>query len=285
MTDDGAMATNAASGLPAGATSPPRIVSLVPSLTELLCELGLRDRLVGRTGFCIHPRAALRDVPKVGGTKDVNVERIRALAPTHLVVNVDENEKPTVDALAAFVPDIVVTHPVEVDDNLALIERFGALFDCRAAAARLAERFAGALAELRGRRVRRLPVVYLIWKDPWMTVGADTFIAKMLAEAGMVALSPPADARYPVVTLDWIRASGAAAVLLSSEPYRFGAGHATELAGDLGLPCLTIDGEMTSWYGSRAIDGLHYLLDFRIRLDARLADAGRAAACMHGVTK
>lgn len=279
------MATNAVSGLRADATSPPRIVSLVPSLTELLCELGLRDRLVGRTGFCIHPRAALRDVPKVGGTKDVNVERIRELAPTHLVVNVDENEKPTVDALAAFVPDIVVTHPVEVEDNLALIERFGALFDCRAAAVRLAERFAAALAGLRGCRFRRLPVVYLIWKDPWMTVGADTFIAKMLAEAGMVALSPPADARYPVVTLDWIRASGAAAVLLSSEPYRFGPGHAAELAAGLGLPCLTIDGEMTSWYGSRAIDGLRYLLDFRIRLDARLADAGRAAAGMHGVSK
>lgn len=285
MTDGGAMATNAVSGPPAGATSPPRIVSLVPSLTELLCELGLRDRLVGRTGFCIHPRAALREVPKVGGTKDVNVERIRELAPTHLVVNVDENDKPTVDALAAFVPDIVVTHPVEVEDNLALIERFGALFDCRAAALRLAERFAAALAELRGRRFRRLPVVYLIWKDPWMTVGADTFIAKMLAEAGMAALSPPADARYPVVTLDWIRNSGAAAVLLSSEPYRFRAGHAAELASGLGLPCLTIDGEMTSWYGSRAIDGLRYLLDFRIRLDARLADAGRAAADMHGGSK
>lgn len=143
-----------------------RIVSLVPSLTELLCSLGLRDALVGRTGFCIHPRDALRSVPKVGGTKDVDLDRVRALAPTHLVVNVDENEKPTVDALAADVPEIVVTHPIGVEDNLALIGRFGALFDRRAQAAVLADRFTSALAGLRARRFETLPVVYLIWKDP-----------------------------------------------------------------------------------------------------------------------
>lgn len=249
-----------------------RIVSLVPSLTELLCSLGLRDALVGRTGFCIHPREALRSVPKVGGTKDVDLDRVRALAPTHLVVNVDENEKPTVDALAADVPEIVVTHPIGVEDNLALIGRFGALFDRRAQAAALADRFTSALAGLRARRFEPLPVVYLIWKDPWMTVAPDTFIARMLAEAGMQALSPVGTARYPQVDLDWIRDSGAAAVLLSSEPYRFGERHVAELSAALGGPgrapiCLGIDGEMTSWYGSRAIEGLDYLASFRERLD------------------
>lgn len=263
-----------------------RIVSLVPSLTELLCRLGLRDALVGRTGFCIHPREALREVPKVGGTKDVDIERVRALAPSHLVVNVDENEKPTVEVLSRFVPEVVVTHPIGVEDNLALIGRFGALFDRRPQAAVLADRFASALAGLRARRFAPVPVVYLIWKDPWMTVGPDTFVARMLAEAGLVALSPPGEARYPVVDLDWIRDSGAAAVLLSSEPYRFGERHARELAGALasandaqagvqtgarpGPACLTIDGEMTSWYGSRAIEGLDYLAAFRERLDAAI---------------
>ncbi len=265
--------------------SSPRIVSLVPSLTELLCDLGLREQLVGRTGFCIHPREALRDVPKVGGTKDVKIERVRELAPTHLVVNIDENEKPVVDALAAFVPEVVVTHPIEVEDNLVLIERFGALFERREAAAQLAARFRSALAALRARSFAPLPVVYLIWKDPWMTVGPETFIAKMLAEAGLVALAPPdpashasaGAARYPKIELDWLRDSGVSAVLLSSEPYRFGERHAVELeqalrsAGKGGPVCLTIDGEMTSWYGSRAIEGLGYLLDFRTRLDALLA--------------
>jgi ABC-type Fe3+-hydroxamate transport system substrate-binding protein len=88
-----------------------RIVCLVPSITELLCDLGLAPQLVGRTGFCIHPRESVAAIPKVGGTKDVNIEKIRKLAPTHVVVNIDENEKPTVDLLAEFVPHVVVTHP------------------------------------------------------------------------------------------------------------------------------------------------------------------------------
>ena len=86
------------------AGSDARIVSLVPSVTELLCDLGLASQLVGRTGFCIHPREVVRSIPKVGGTKDVDVDRIRELAPTHLVVNIDENRKETVEELARFVP-------------------------------------------------------------------------------------------------------------------------------------------------------------------------------------
>jgi ABC-type hemin transport system substrate-binding protein len=105
-----------------------RIVSLVPSLTELLFDLGLGERVVGRTGFCVHPRAALRTVPKVGGTKDVKLERIRELAPTHVLVNMDENRRETVDALAAFVPHIVVTHPNTPQDNLNLFGLLGGLF-------------------------------------------------------------------------------------------------------------------------------------------------------------
>jgi hypothetical protein len=276
-----------------------RIVSLVPSLTELLCALDLREALVGRTGFCIHPRELLREVPKVGGTKDVRLERVRELAPTHLVVNVDENEKPTVDALAAFVPEVVVTHPITVEDNRALIERFGALFDRRERAAVLAEQFAEALDALRARRFAPLPVAYLIWKDPWMTVGPDTFIARMLAEAGMQVLSPPMQAgtvagsgaaRYPQLDLQWLRDCGAAAVLLSSEPYRFGPSDVEALGTTLAtMPgegptplCLEIDGEMTSWYGSRAIAGLRYLLAYRERLDQRLARSVGDAAKPEG---
>src|SRR5471032_780871 len=94
-----------------------RIVSLVPSITELLCDLGLAGQLVGRTGFCIHPSGIVQSISKIGGTKDVNIEKIRKLAPTHLVVNIDENEQPTVAALAEFVPHIVVTHPNTPRDN------------------------------------------------------------------------------------------------------------------------------------------------------------------------
>jgi ABC-type Fe3+-hydroxamate transport system substrate-binding protein len=112
----------------------PRIICLVPSITELLCDLGLAPYLVGRTGFCIHPAAVVAAIPKVGGTKDVNVDKIRALAPTHLIVNIDENEKPTVDALAQFVPYVIVTHPLTPSDNLNLYRLLGGIFGAEEAA-------------------------------------------------------------------------------------------------------------------------------------------------------
>ncbi len=261
-----------------------RIVSLVPSLTELLCALGLREHLVGRTGFCIHPRESLRDVPKVGGTKDVDVDRVRSLAPTHVVVNVDENDKPVVDRIARFVPHVVVTHPVSVDDNLALIERFGEIFGCRDAARVLGERHRDAARALHARSVDPLPVLYLIWKKPWMSVGRDTFIANMLAAAGLQSVVAAGEPRYPVLDDEAIRASGARAVLLSSEPYRFTERHRQALQRELdeawheragpgsrAPTCATIDGEMTSWYGSRAIDGMRYLREYRDRLERTLA--------------
>ena len=271
--------------------TPPRIVSLVPSLTERMCALGLREHLVGRTGFCIHPREALRGVPKVGGTRDFDVERVRALAPTHLVVNVDENDRDAVERLAAFVPRVMVTHPLVVQDNLELFERFGAEFaqvpGVRGAAAALSSRLRAALDRAQARRFEPLPVLYMIWKDPWMSVGSQTFIASMLAHAGLRSVIDVAQPRYPVLTLAQIADSGARAVLLSSEPYHFTQRHCEPLREALAgrsdapvLHCATIDGEMTSWYGSRAIDGLDYLVDYRERLGREL---DRAAA--HGGTR
>ena len=268
----------------------PRIVSLVPSLTEMLCALGLREQLVGRTGFCIHPRESLRDVPKVGGTKDVDVERVRALAPTHLVVNVDENDRDTVERLAGLVPQVIVTHPIVVEDNLALFDRFGAEFaqvpGVSDAAAALSLRLREALARARARCFEPLPVLYMIWKDPWMSVGSQTFIASMLAHAGLHSVIEAAQPRYPVLTLAQIADSRARAVLLSSEPWRFEERHCgllrqalAEHSRDPVPHCATIDGEMASWYGSRAIDGLDYLVGYRERLERELdAYAGHGGA-------
>ena len=251
----------------------PRIVSLVPSLTELLFALGLGPQVVGRTGFCVHPRDAVRAVPKVGGTKTVDVERVRALAPTHLVVNVDENERPTVEALAPHVGEVVVTHPLTVEDNFALYERFGALFDRAAEAAALSLALRGALDAARAAPWSRLPVVYLIWKDPWMTVTRATYIADMLAQVGLDVRVPPSERRYPEI--DWAAWPPRPddVVLFSSEPYRFDERHAQAFAREYGLApqrCRTIDGEMTSWYGPRAIEGLRYLVRLRRSIDAEL---------------
>ena len=250
-----------------------RIVSLVPSLTELVCDMGLAANLVGRTGFCIHPRETLRAVTKVGGTKDVKLDLVRELAPTHLIVNIDENRRETVEELAAFVPHVVVTHPCTPEDNFALYRLFGALFDRRAEAERLAAELAAALTEAHAVAAALPPedVLYLIWREPWMGVARDTYIAATLAAVGWRTLPAASDARYPQI--DW-QAPGlqaAARVFASTEPYRFAERHLAEirtLSG--GRPASLIDGEMTSWYGSRAAAGLRYLADLR----RKLAEAG-----------
>jgi ABC-type Fe3+-hydroxamate transport system substrate-binding protein len=242
----------------------PRIVSLVPSLTELLCELGLASWLVGRTGFCIHPAEVVRAIPKIGGTKDVNIDKIRTLAPTHLVVNIDENEKPAVDRLAQFIPHVIVTHPVAPRDNLALYRLFGAIFHAGQRAQALCAAFETEYAALAA--LPRHPpqtVLYCIWKDPWMTVSRDTYIAAMLAEIGWQCWTPPQQTgpgvRYP--KFDWSDdvVQSVDAVLLSSEPYRFTEAHVDALEKQIGKPVQLVDGEMTSWYGSRAVPGLRYL--------------------------
>lgn len=243
-----------------------RIVSLVPSITELICDLGLAPFLVGRTGFCIHPQEVLRAVPKVGGTKDINLGKIKALRPTHVIVNIDENEKPDADALATFVPHLVVTHPLGPLDNLGLYRLLGGLFDRAAAAEALCARFQTAHDALAGEHFPPRRVLYLIWKDPWMTVSADTYISRTLALAGLATLPVTAATRYPHLSLEETWVSDTDLVLLSTEPYRFGEPHAAEIGALPQFrekPVRLIDGEMTSWYGSRAIEGLNYLREFR----------------------
>ncbi|WP_407279586.1 helical backbone metal receptor [Aromatoleum evansii] len=242
-----------------------RIVSLVPSLTELVCDLGLADRLVGRTGFCVHPRDVLKPIPKVGGTKDVKMDVVRALAPTHLIVNVDENRRETVEELAAFVPNVIVTHPCAPADNLDLYRLFGGIFHCADRAARLAAELGTALAEAQGvaRELPREEVLYLIWREPWMSVARDTYISATLAAVGWDTLPADAGQRYPEIDWQVPWMAGVARVFLSSEPYRFRERHLAEVAALSGRPVAMIDGEMASWYGSRAAAGLRYLAALR----------------------
>jgi ABC-type Fe3+-hydroxamate transport system substrate-binding protein len=240
-----------------------RIVSLVPSITELLCELGLAPQLAGRTGFCIHPAEVVAAIPKVGGTKDVNIDKIRTLAPTHLVVNIDENEKPTVERLAEFVPNVVVTHPLAPRDNLALARLMGGIFGAEERAEAWCAGFEREYAALRASPPGPpRTVLYCIWQDPWMSVSRDTYIANMLAELGW-QVPQLGEARYP--RFEWSEAlvGQLDAVLLSTEPYRFTEAHADALEKQLGKPVFLVDGEMLSWYGSRALAGLRYLRELR----------------------
>ena len=239
-----------------------RIVSLVPSITELVCDLGLADQLVGRTGFCVHPKEALKKIPKVGGTKSVNLKKIRELTPTHVIVNVDENRKETADALAQFVPHVVVTHPLGPLDNLELYRNLGKLFKKEARAETLCSRFESIYEAISRKSFQTRNVLYLIWKDPWMTVSRDTYVSRTLALFGLQTLPESANARYSEIALDEAWLQNVELVLLSSEPYRFQRKHLQQIRTTLHKPALLIDGEMTSWYGPRAIAGLSYLADF-----------------------
>ena len=242
-----------------------RIASLVPSLTELLFALGLGPHVVARTGFCIPPREARR-VPKVGGTKDPDLARLRELAPTHLVVNVDENRREDVDAAREFVPHVVVTHPLVPEDNRALLTTFGEAFDCRARAAELLAQFDASLDFARDatRALPRERVLYLIWRKPWMTVSRPTYVSASLALVGWDTVPAECGVRYPAIGDDDAAWRDAQRILLSSEPYAFRERDAAAMKKRHGKPVALVDGEWTSWYGVRAIEGLRSLARFRL---------------------
>lgn len=249
-------------------TTQPRIVSVVPSITELLFDLGLGECVVGRTGFCFYPKSQVKRIPKIGGTKDFDLEKLKALRPTHLIVNIDENPKALVDAASEFVPHIVVTHPMAPQDNVSLFQLLGDVFDQGENAARLVDRFQARWRELEriGDEFPQERVIYLIWKNPWMTICQDTYIARCLETIGYHHIPLDSSLRYPEVVLEDI-VGDIDRILLSSEPYAFRQKDVDELRQQLGskgaVTISLIDAEMTSWYGSRAIQGLEYLAQYR----------------------
>ena len=250
-------------------SNPIRIASLVPSATELLCALGLRPWLVARTGFCIQPRELLADVPKVGGTKDVNLARLLALEPTHVVLNVDENRRELAVELAAAAPQLqlLVTHPCGPQDVPALIAQLSAPFaqlpGVMQRAAALQADLSQVLVETPSRATRS--VLYLIWHQPWMTVARDTYIARQLALAGWRSEpacegGPSGAARYPELAADDPLWHAVDEVWLSSEPYRFDERHLAEVQALAPQARVRlVDGELCSWWGARTAAGLRYL--------------------------
>jgi ABC-type Fe3+-hydroxamate transport system substrate-binding protein len=210
----------------------------------------------------------------VGGTKTVNLEKIRSLEPTHVVLNMDENREETAEALGKFVPNLVVTHPLAPLDNLALYRQFGGAFGREREAEALRMRFQEAYDEAVAATYPEQRVLYLIWKGPWMTVSRDTYISRTLALFGLRTVPESAADRYP--KLEDLRGVDADLLLLSSEPYRFRERHLAEVAALTGKPALLVDGEMTSWYGPRAIAGLAYLRSF---VQRTLTAAGTPGVC------
>lgn len=230
------------------ARPPARVLSLVPSQTELLAHLGLDEEVVGITRYCVHPAGWLARKAIVGGTKTARLARARDLRPDLILANKEENTRDDVEALEALAPAFV-TDVRDLPGCLAMIADVGALVGRASQADALCDEIRGAFAALPTFARRR--ALYLIWRKPWMGAGADTFIHDLMGRAGYdnaLAHLP----RYPTLEPEALAALAPEEVLLSSEPYPFGEAHVAELAALLpGARVRLVDGEMFSWYGSR----------------------------------
>lgn len=248
-------------------TREPRIVCLVPSITELLSELGLSQYIVGRTNFCIRPRHLTHTVPKVGGTKTPDLSLLRQIAPSHIILNIDENTQELHQEVKTFIPTIIVTHPCSPSDNVMLYHTLGGIFHRTAKAHYLAQKIREIIriAEDKTSRLPAEQVLYLVWKNPWISISRDTYISQTLTTVGWHTPPKISKDRYPCLGDNLAVAIGETErILLSSEPYPFGERDRRQLAHLFpSIPVTRIDGSMTSWYGSRAILGLEYLYKLR----------------------
>jgi len=240
-----------------------RLVSLCPSLTELVFDLGRGDDLVGRTKFCVHPAGRVERVESVGGTKNPKVARIVELAPDLVLLNEEENRREDAEALAAAGVRCHASFPRDVDDTARMVRDVGAALDRRDAAERIASDIERRAARVRESALGAPPVryAYLIWRNPWMVAGGDTFVTAMLALPGGVNVFAAHEERYPTVTPEQLAAASPDAVLLSSEPFPFKDKHADELAAATGIPRARmhfVDGEYLTWHGSRTPGGIDY---------------------------
>lgn len=249
---------------------PERIVSLVPSQTELLADLGLGARVVGITRFCVRPEGWRQAKAIVGGTKQVDVDRVEALSPDFILANHEENTPEDVDALSDIAP-VYVTDVPTVEAARAMIHTVGRLTDRTARATDLADTIARRFAALGD--FPPLRAAYLIWRDPFMTVGHDTIIHDIMARGGF-ANAFGDRTRYPEVTLDDLVAADPDVLLLPDEPFPFPA--KDKFSADLRAalpetPVHFVDGQAFSWYGSRLIETPAYLEALRAEMDVRAA--------------
>jgi ABC-type Fe3+-hydroxamate transport system substrate-binding protein len=246
---------------------PGRIVSLIPSITEILFAIGAGDRVVGCTTYCTEPPEGVATKVRVGGQKNPKLELIRDLGADLVIANVEENVREHVETLRAWGIPVHVTFPRTVADGIRLVGELGALLEAgpraRELEAQLRARYDLVRAAAAGRRPRR--VFCPIWRKPYMTINRDTYVHDMLAVAGGENVFADHAKRYPEITLDEVAASGAEVILLPDEPYRFRHAHQADFAPYPDLPAVRdgrihlVDGKLLSWYGPRIAEALRVL--------------------------
>jgi ABC-type Fe3+-hydroxamate transport system substrate-binding protein len=240
-----------------------RIVSLCPSLTELVFDLGSGEDLVGVTKFCIHPADRVAGVEKVGGTKNPKVGRILELEPDLVLLNEEENRIEDAEALQAAGISCHTSFPRTVAETAAMVRSIGSAIGMTEEAERIALDIETREQRVRAAAAGRPPVrfAYLIWREPIMVAGTGTFVDALLGLAGGENVFTDSAERYPTVTATELADANPAAILLSSEPFPFQERHADELSGLTGLPREAfhlVDGELLSWHGSRTPLGIDY---------------------------
>jgi ABC-type Fe3+-hydroxamate transport system substrate-binding protein len=257
-----------ASGTALALPRPPRrIISLIPSITETLCHLGLADALVGVTVYCVEPREVVRGKTRIGGEKNPDLAAIRALEPDLVVANIEENVREHVETLRRWGIAVWVTYPRTVAEGLAMIGELGEVTGT-------GERARATLAELEplharvraaSARRRPVPVFYPIWRQPWMTINADTYIHDLLAACGAANVFGDRPVRYPTVTLDEVAARRPEVIVLPDEPFRFRRAHLEDFAPYADVPAVRdgrihlMDGKPFSWHGPRIGEALRTL--------------------------
>ncbi len=246
---------------------PKRIVSIVPSQTELLFDLGLDKEIIGLTKFCIHPIEKFAERTKVGGTKKLNIDLIKDLKPDLIIGNKEENTQSDIEELSQFFP-VWMSDIFTLDDAMKAISDIGELVDRSPEAAYLNHLISAGFNDLKTLALQNRidkKAAYLIWRKPYMAAGKNTFINDVLVSNGITNIIDAE--RYPEITLKKLEALNPQLILLSSEPYPFKEKHIEEIQEALPeAKIMLVDGEMFSWYGSRLVKAVQYFFEFQKEL-------------------
>jgi ABC-type Fe3+-hydroxamate transport system substrate-binding protein len=255
---------------------PRRVVSVVPSQTELLFDLGVGEYVVGITKFCTRPEAWRQEKKRVGGTKNLDFAAIEALAPDLIIANKEENTKSEIEALEQICP-VWLSDIYNLHDALMMIKCVGSLWYhplIMARANELAEKVERAFAALAQNEKKPLRAAYFIWREPFMVAASETFITDMMQRAGFQNAFGGLS-RYPVVSAEELQKADLDVILLSSEPYPFAAKHVAEFAEICpDTPIEIVDGELFSWYGSRLQYSPAYFADLYARVATQIKKVG-----------
>ena len=244
-----------------------KIISLVPSLTELLVDLGLEDNIVGVTKFCIHPKNVRKDKVIVGGTKNIHLEKIKVLQPDFILCNKEENTKKIVEDCST----IATTHVSDIstiEEIIALITYYGTLFSCEEKAALMNSALHAKFQDFKTFIADKatLKVVYFIWKNPWMVAANNTFINHLLAICKFDNCYKDS-IRYPEIFLEDLKTKEIDVIFLSSEPFPFKEKNSLDFKNHAeSTNIVLVDGEYFSWYGSRLLKAFDYFKELRKRV-------------------